>query len=90
MLGSEEGLLSLALTVLRLLKIATSNSISPSDEDTILEEEDILKDDTWSKQAASFVVPPLPKHPYDEVITWFCAIVFVTTVFLLYMFPLPS
>lgn len=89
-LGSEEGLFSLALTVQRLLDIATGDSNGPSDEDISTDDNEILKDGCLNVEAASQVHPPLPKHPHDTVITTVCAIVFMTTVVLLYLFPLPS
>ncbi|XP_034231578.1 leucine-rich repeat and calponin homology domain-containing protein isoform X2 [Thrips palmi] len=88
-LGSEEGLYSLALTVLRLLDIATSDSNGPSDEDTC-SEDDILNDKSVKEETVSSIHPPLPRHPHDKAISTFCAILFITTVVLLYFFPPPS
>lgn len=90
MLGSEEGLYSLALTVLRLLSIATGDSNGSSEEDNNSDDKNILKEACLNNEASLPVHPPLLKHPNDKAITIFCAILFVTTVVLLYLFPLPS
>lgn len=90
MLGSEEGLYSLALSVLRLLDIATNDSNGPSDEDTCSDTEILSDKFVKEDETVACVHPPLPRHPHDKAISTFCAILFVTTVLLLYFFPPPS